>query len=76
MSRVAIIQGHPGPTGGHLWHALADAYTAGGQAAVTPSRASTLQLGVRLVCGIGPIRESLIGMIETASCREARQMAG
>jgi putative NADPH-quinone reductase len=27
--RVAIIQGHPDPKGGHFCHALADAYTAG-----------------------------------------------
>jgi putative NADPH-quinone reductase len=30
---VAIIQGHPDPAGGHLCHALADAYATGAQAA-------------------------------------------
>lgn len=30
---VAIIQGHPDPAGGHLCHALADAYAAGAAAA-------------------------------------------
>lgn len=29
MRRVAIIQGHPDPAGGHLCHALADAYAEG-----------------------------------------------
>ena len=29
MRRVAIIQGHPDPKGGHLCHALADAYAQG-----------------------------------------------
>jgi putative NADPH-quinone reductase len=32
MARVAIIQGHPDSAGGHLCHALADAYAAGAQA--------------------------------------------
>jgi putative NADPH-quinone reductase len=27
--RIVIIQGHPDPAGGHLCHALADAYAAG-----------------------------------------------
>lgn len=31
--RVAIIQGHPDPAGGHLCHALADAYAEGATAA-------------------------------------------
>lgn len=31
--RVAIIQGHPDPAGGHLCHALADAYADGARAA-------------------------------------------
>ncbi|WP_369413529.1 NAD(P)H-dependent oxidoreductase [Caldovatus aquaticus] len=31
--RVAIIQGHPDPAGGHFGHALADAYAEGAQAA-------------------------------------------
>jgi hypothetical protein len=31
--RVAIIQGHPDPAGGHLCHALADAYAQGASAA-------------------------------------------
>lgn len=30
--RIAIIQGHPDPRGGHLGHALADAYADGAQA--------------------------------------------
>jgi len=29
MSRIAVIQGHPDPAGGHFCHALADAYAAG-----------------------------------------------
>jgi putative NADPH-quinone reductase len=29
MGRVAILQGHPDPAGGHLCHALADAYAEG-----------------------------------------------
>jgi putative NADPH-quinone reductase len=29
MSRIAIIQGHPDPSGNHLCHALADAYARG-----------------------------------------------
>jgi putative NADPH-quinone reductase len=33
MARIAIIQGHPDPAGGHLCHALADAYAEGAQAA-------------------------------------------
>lgn len=33
MSRVLIIQGHPDPAGGHLLHALADAYAEGAAAA-------------------------------------------
>lgn len=31
--RIAIIQGHPDPIGGHLCHALADAYAEGARAA-------------------------------------------
>lgn len=31
--RITIIQGHPDPAGGHLCHALADAYAAGAEAA-------------------------------------------
>jgi putative NADPH-quinone reductase len=31
--RIVIIQGHPDPRGGHLGHALADAYAEGAQAA-------------------------------------------
>lgn len=31
--RVVLIQGHPDPAGGHLCHALADAYAAGAAAA-------------------------------------------
>ncbi len=31
--RLAILQGHPDPAGGHLCHALADAYAAGAVAA-------------------------------------------
>ena len=30
--RIAIIQGHPDPGGGHLCHALADAYAEGAAA--------------------------------------------
>ena len=33
MRHVAIIQGHPDPSGGHLCHALADAYAEGAIAA-------------------------------------------
>jgi len=33
MRHVAIIQGHPDPSGGHLCHALADAYAEGAHAA-------------------------------------------
>lgn len=33
MSHILLIQGHPDPAGGHLCHALADAYQAGAQAA-------------------------------------------
>lgn len=33
MATILIIQGHPDPGGGHLCHALADAYAAGAQAA-------------------------------------------
>ncbi len=33
MARLAIIQGHPDPAGGHLCHALADAYADGALAA-------------------------------------------
>ena len=33
MAVVAIIQGHPDPAGGHLCHALADAYAEGAAAA-------------------------------------------
>lgn len=29
MARILILQGHPDPAGGHLCHALADAYAAG-----------------------------------------------
>lgn len=29
MSRIAIVQGHPDPVGGHFCHALADAYANG-----------------------------------------------
>lgn len=32
-SRILIVQGHPDPAGGHLCHALADAYAAGATAA-------------------------------------------
>jgi putative NADPH-quinone reductase len=31
--RIAVIQGHPDPAGGHLGHALADAYARGAEAA-------------------------------------------
>jgi putative NADPH-quinone reductase len=33
MSNILLIQGHPDPAGGHLCHALADAYAAGALAA-------------------------------------------
>lgn len=33
MSNILLIQGHPDPAGGHLCHALADAYAAGAHAA-------------------------------------------
>ena len=33
MRRIAIIQGHPDPAGGHFSHALADAYAEGASAA-------------------------------------------
>lgn len=33
MRRIALIQGHPDPAGGHLDHALADSYAAGASAA-------------------------------------------
>ena len=33
MKQIAIIQGHPDPAGGHLCHALADAYGDGARAA-------------------------------------------
>ncbi len=33
MSRLVIIQGHPDPAGGHLCHALADAYAHGAEQA-------------------------------------------
>ncbi len=33
MRRIALIQGHPDPAGGHLDHALADAYADGAAAA-------------------------------------------
>ncbi len=33
MSRILLIQGHPDPAGGHLCHALAEAYAAGARAA-------------------------------------------
>ncbi|MFG1349500.1 NAD(P)H-dependent oxidoreductase [Xanthobacter autotrophicus] len=33
MATILIIQGHPDPGGGHLCHALADAYAAGAEAA-------------------------------------------
>lgn len=33
MRRIALIQGHPDPSGGHLDHALADAYAEGALAA-------------------------------------------
>jgi putative NADPH-quinone reductase len=33
MHRIALIQGHPDPAGGHLDHALADAYAEGAAAA-------------------------------------------
>lgn len=29
MTRIAVIQGHPDPAGGHFCHALAEAYVAG-----------------------------------------------
>ncbi|QJE73775.1 NAD(P)H-dependent oxidoreductase [Aerophototrophica crusticola] len=32
MTQILIIQGHPDPAGGHLCHALADAYAAGARA--------------------------------------------
>jgi len=33
MARIVVVQGHPDPAGGHLGHALADAYAAGAAAA-------------------------------------------
>lgn len=33
MSRILVIQGHPDPAGGHLCHALADAYVEAARAA-------------------------------------------
>lgn len=33
MSRILLLQGHPDPAGGHLCHALAEAYQAGAVAA-------------------------------------------
>jgi putative NADPH-quinone reductase len=46
MARIVIIQGHPDPGGGHLCHALADAYAAGAEAvghAVTRIDVATLE---------------------------------
>lgn len=46
MNRILLIQGHPDPAGGHLCHALAEAYAAGARAAgrqvdvVTPATLS------------------------------------
>jgi putative NADPH-quinone reductase len=33
LSHIVIIQGHPDPAGGHLCHALADAYAQGAEQA-------------------------------------------
>ena len=33
MSRILVIQGHPDPAGGHLCHALAEAYVDAARAA-------------------------------------------
>jgi putative NADPH-quinone reductase len=38
MRRIALIQGHPDPAGGHLDHALADAYAEGAGEAGHPLR--------------------------------------
>ncbi len=38
MRRICLIQGHPDPAGGHLDHALADAYAAGALAGGHASR--------------------------------------
>lgn len=32
MTRIVVVQGHPDPAGGHLCHALADAYAQAGRA--------------------------------------------
>jgi putative NADPH-quinone reductase len=135
MARLVIVQGHPDPAGGHLCHALADAYAHGaGQAGHTVMRIDVASLDFPWLqtkaafeagpipdalrpaqeaigqadhlcivyplwhgtfpavlkafleqvfrpgfaydlgfCGIRPIRESLFGMIETAT---AAQRAG
>ena len=38
LQRILIIQGHPDPAGGHLGHALADAYAEGARAAGRETR--------------------------------------
>ena len=38
VTRIAIIQGHPDPAGGHLLHAMADAYAEGAAGAAREVR--------------------------------------
>jgi putative NADPH-quinone reductase len=65
MARLAIIQGHPDPAGGHLCHALAEAYEAGARAAghavtrIDVARLGFPWLQTKAAFETGPLPEAL-----------------
>jgi putative NADPH-quinone reductase len=60
-SQVLLIQGHPDPKGGHLCHALAQAYADG---ATRAHSIKALERNILGFVGIAPIEETLIGLVE------------
>ena len=78
--RILLIDGHPDPAGGHLCQALLDAYAEGARVVVTMGMPAfvyrwvfgahslkSLERNILRFCGIRPIRETLVGSVETAS---------
>jgi putative NADPH-quinone reductase len=74
MARITIIQGHPDPAGGHLCHALAEAYAEGAEAGshqVTRLELASLNVPFlrnksefeqgRLPETLGPARDAIVG---------------
>ena len=71
--RIAILQGHPDPSDARYGRALAQAYAGGAEEAGHDARTiDVASLDFPILrnilgfVGIGPIRETLIGMVETS----------